>query len=81
MEAPDGTAALNSYPSEVIMSASMVGLPLLSRISLALISYMVVANDLVDGCTALLNKIFDELSIYIFNELLNYKENTLQFVI
>ena len=63
------------------MSASMVGLPLLSRISLALISYMVVANDLVDGYTALLNKIFDELSIYIFNELLNYKENTLQFVI
>ena len=59
----------------------MVGLPLLSRISLALISYMVVANDLVDGYTALLNKIFDELSIYIFNELLNYKENTLQFVI
>jgi uncharacterized ion transporter superfamily protein YfcC len=41
VEAPEGTAALNSCPSAVMMSASIVGLPLLSRISLALMVWIV----------------------------------------
>lgn len=44
VDAPEGTAARNTYPSEVITSASTVGLPLESRISLALM------EEIVENC-------------------------------
>ena len=47
MDAPDGTAALNTKPVFVITSASMVGWPLESNISLALIDYIVDEKDLM----------------------------------